>query len=88
MQEHERRFLHRYMPNGCGDVAWDMIRLAWASVANYALAPLQDVMSLGSEARMNLPGRESGNWSWRFTENMLTQPLLDGLAELTEVYSR
>lgn len=88
MQEHERRFLHRYMPYGCGDIAWDMIRLAWASVANYALAPLQDVMSLGSEARMNLPGRESGNWSWRFTENMLTQPLLDGLAELTEVYSR
>jgi 4-alpha-glucanotransferase len=88
LQDHERRFLHRYLPHGCGDIAWDLIRLAWSSVADRALAPLQDVMSLGSEARMNLPGRESGNWSWRYTENMLTQPLLDGLAELTEVYSR
>jgi 4-alpha-glucanotransferase len=37
---------------------------------------------------MNLPGREAGNWSWRYTENMLTQPLLDRLADITEVYSR
>jgi 4-alpha-glucanotransferase len=46
------------------------------------------VLSLGSEARMNMPGRESGNWSWRYTENMLTQPLLDRLADITEVYAR
>jgi 4-alpha-glucanotransferase len=88
LQEHERQFLHRYLPHGSGDIAWDLIRLAWGSVADYALAPLQDVLSLGSEARMNLPGRESGNWSWRFTGNMLTQPLLDRLADITEVYSR
>jgi 4-alpha-glucanotransferase len=88
LQEHERRFLHRYLPHGSGDIAWDLIRLAWGSVADYALAPLQDVLSLGSEARMNLPGREAGNWSWRFTENMLTQPLLDRLADITEVYYR
>jgi 4-alpha-glucanotransferase len=88
LQEHERRFLHRYLPHGSGDIAWDLIRLAWSSVADRALAPLQDVLSLGSEARMNMPGRESGNWSWRYTENMLTQPLLDRLADVTELYSR
>lgn len=88
LQEHERRFLHRYLPHGCGDISWDLIRLAWSSVADYALAPLQDMLSLGSAARMNLPGRESGNWSWRFTADMLTQPLLDGLADMTELYSR
>jgi 4-alpha-glucanotransferase len=88
LQEHERRFLHRYLPYGCGDIAWDLIRLAWSSVADRALAPLQDVLSLGSEGRMNMPGRESGNWSWRYTENQLTQPLLDRLADITEVFSR
>ena len=58
------------------------------SVANYAIAPLQDVLSLGSEARMNLPGTPSGNWRWRFRADMLTEPLLDRLAELTALYER
>ena len=53
--EDEARFLHRYAPSTDGDPAWDMIRLAWSSVADYALAPLQDVLSLGTEARMNFP---------------------------------
>jgi 4-alpha-glucanotransferase len=65
-----------------------MMRLAWLSVADYALAPLQDVMDLGPEARMNLPGRPSGNWQWRFTSNMLTGPVLDRLGGLTEMYGR
>ena len=89
LQEHERQFLASLScRNGSGDIAWDLIRMAWGSVADCALAPLQDVLSLGRKARMNLPGREAGNWSWRYTENMLTQPLLDGLADITEVFSR
>ena len=70
------------------NAAWDLIRLAWASVADTAVAPLQDVLSLGSDARMNLPGHPSGHWRWRFTAAMLTPALLDRLADLTEVYGR
>ena len=44
------------------DVAWDLIRLAWASVADLAITPLQDILDLGTEARMNIPGMAQGNW--------------------------
>jgi 4-alpha-glucanotransferase len=86
---HERTFLHRYMPHvGDYTVAWDMIRLAWGSVADLALAPLQDILSLGPEARMNLPGRPDGNWRWRFTTDQLNPQVIDRLADVTEVYYR
>jgi 4-alpha-glucanotransferase len=81
-------FLHRYLPSSCGDIAWDLIRLAWSSVADLALAPLQDVLSLGHEGRMNLPGQPSGNWRWRFSADRLTTERLDRLADLTELYAR
>ncbi|HEV3118979.1 MAG TPA: 4-alpha-glucanotransferase, partial [Gemmataceae bacterium] len=70
------------------DAAWDLMRLAWSSVADYALAPLQDVLGLGTEARMNFPGRPSGNWAWRYKAEMLTPALLDRLADMTDVYWR
>jgi 4-alpha-glucanotransferase len=62
--------------------------MAWASVADYAIAPLQDVLSLGTQARMNLPGYPSGNWRWRFRAELLTDNLLDRLARFTELYAR
>jgi 4-alpha-glucanotransferase len=65
-----------------------MIRIAWSSVADYAIVPLQDVLTLGTEARMNYPGIPEGNWRWRFTDGQLTTGHLDGLAELTAAYSR
>ena len=52
-------------------MSWDLIRLAWASVADLAIAPLQDVLDLGTEARMNLPGTAEGNWKWRMPETGL-----------------
>ncbi len=86
---HERAYLQRYLPHvSAQTVAWDLIRLAWGSVADYAIAPLQDVFGLGTEARMNLPGEAEGNWQWRFTAEQLTPELLDRLADLTEVYNR
>jgi 4-alpha-glucanotransferase len=85
---HERQFLHRYAPAVGGDIAWDMIRLAWASVAWMAIAPLQDLLSLPSSARMNLPGRPSDNWQWRFVTGQLHQGIFDRLAELTWLYQR
>jgi 4-alpha-glucanotransferase len=57
-------------------------------VAELALAPLQDVLRLGTEARMNFPGRPSGNWSWRYRPEMLTDALVGQLADMTLVYGR
>jgi 4-alpha-glucanotransferase len=88
MTDEERDFFHRYAASTGQDPAWDLIRLAWASVAELAIAPLQDVLDLGSEARMNYPGQPAGNWDWRFQAHMLTPQRLDRLAELTELYGR
>jgi 4-alpha-glucanotransferase len=88
LTDRERAFLKRYVPHVADDVVWELIRVAWASVADHALAPLQDVLNLGTEARMNRPGRAGGNWRWRFSAEMLTDAVLDRLADLTEVYGR
>jgi 4-alpha-glucanotransferase len=64
------------------------MRLAWGSVARLAVAPLQDVLRLGGEARMNSPGKQVGNWGWRVAEGQLTEDLLRRLADLTELYRR
>jgi 4-alpha-glucanotransferase len=86
--EQERDYLRRYLARDGSDVAWDLIRAAWSSVADYAIVPLQDVLDLGTEARMNLPGRPDGNWRWRFTSDHLRRGGLDRLADLTAVYGR
>jgi 4-alpha-glucanotransferase len=57
-------------------------------VAELAIAPLQDVLDLGTEARMNYPGQPAGNWDWRFQAHALTEQRLDRLAEWTEIYDR
>jgi 4-alpha-glucanotransferase len=88
LQEHERLFLRRYLGRDTAEISWELLRLAWSSVADYALAPLQDVLSLGPEARMNFPGRPAGNWCWRYTPELLTGAVLDRLGDLTEVYWR
>jgi len=88
ISERERDFVRRYLGRDGHDIAWDLIRLAWSSVADYAITPLQDVLSLGGEARMNLPGTSSGNWTWRLVEGQLTPAVLDRLGELTELYAR
>jgi 4-alpha-glucanotransferase len=64
-------------------IHWDMIGLALRSPANTAVYPLQDVLGLGSTARMNVPGREEGNWSWRFQWNQLTPQVEQHLHRLT-----
>jgi 4-alpha-glucanotransferase len=87
-QEHERNFCRRYLGTDGHDIAWDLMRLAWGSSADYAIAPLQDVLNLGTEARMNMPGRAEGNWTWRFRSEELTQAVLDRLASLTDLFGR
>lgn len=66
------------------EVARELMRLAWSSVAGLAVAPLQDVLNLGAEARMNVPGRADGNWAWRCTENMLSEGAFEWLRKLTD----
>jgi 4-alpha-glucanotransferase len=84
----EQNYLGRYLRVSGEDVAWDMIRLAMMSPANIAVVPLQDCMNLGSEARMNVPGAASGNWTWRFLPQQLTTGIQAGLAELCELCGR
>lgn len=86
--DHEKDHLRRYLARDGSDVAWDLIRTAWSSVADYAIAPLQDVLNLGTEARMNFPGRPEGNWCWRFLPEQLNAGILARIADLTVLYGR
>src|SRR5262249_26887765 len=86
--DHEKYFLSRYRPGANQDIAWSLLRMAWESVADYAIAPLQDLLRLPTTARMNFPGRPNDNWQWRFTNGQVTPALGGELAELTEIYRR
>jgi 4-alpha-glucanotransferase len=86
--EHTRDFARRYLGRDGSDITWDLIRAAWSSVADWALEPLQDLLNLGTEARMNLPGRPAGNWGWRFTSGQVTPGVVERIKQLTELYSR
>lgn len=84
----ERAAIHRYAPEAKADPVWGLMRLAWGSVADWAIAPVQDVLDLGTAARMNVPGVAEGNWGWRLDAGMVTADHLDRLAELTTTYGR
>jgi 4-alpha-glucanotransferase len=71
-----------------GDAARALMESAWSSVAGLAIAPLQDLLNLGNDARMNVPGRPDGNWRWRCTEEMLSDPAFEWLRDLTKNASR
>jgi 4-alpha-glucanotransferase len=88
LADHQRDYVRRYLARDGNDIAWDLMRLAWSSVADYAIAPLQDVLDMGSDARMNLPGRAAGNWGFRFTSEQLNEGVLHRLRDMTEVYGR
>ncbi len=84
----ERTHALTYLASSGRDPVWDLIRLAYASVADTAIVPLQDLLGLGSAARMNRPGRADGNWTWRFREEVLTDDLRERLRALAELYGR
>ncbi len=86
--QEEKQFTLRYLHSNASAIHWDMIRAALSSVANTSIFPIQDVLGLGSEARMNQPGTPEGNWSWRMREGMLSKKLAKTLRRLTEVYER
>ena len=88
LDDHTRSNVQRYLARDGSDIAWDFIRLALSSVADRALMPLQDVMRLDDDARMNTPGRGTGNWGWRYAPHQLHEGMADGLRDLTETYGR
>jgi 4-alpha-glucanotransferase len=86
--EHERAFALRYLNTDGHDFAWDLIRSVWSSVAVYAITPMQDALSLGTEARMNFPSKLGGNWEWRMKPEDMSNELAGRLHELNKLYSR
>jgi 4-alpha-glucanotransferase len=84
----EREFARSYLGFEDEPVNWVFIRAVLASVAGIAIIPLQDVLGLGTEARMNLPGTLSGNWKWRCKPNILTKDVSERLRNLTLLYDR
>jgi 4-alpha-glucanotransferase len=83
-----RTFALRYAQTTAEDIHWGMIRMVFASVADTAVIPLQDLLGLDSRARMNFPGKAEGNWRWRCREEQLDEAARDRLAELTALYGR
>jgi len=89
LSDRERSNVLTYL--GCASpdgIHWDMIRLAFSSVANLAIVPLQDILGLGTESRMNFPGKQDGNWGWRYQADVLTPEICDRLKHLTQFFDR
>jgi 4-alpha-glucanotransferase len=84
----ERKYAAAYFGDASDGIHWAVIRVAFTSVARVAIVPLQDVLGLGSEARMNTPSLSDGNWGWRFAANALTDELADKLTILSRVSDR
>jgi 4-alpha-glucanotransferase len=85
LPERQKRALSAYVrqPVEDHDAAPELMRLAWSSSAALAIAPLQDLLNLGSSARMNIPGQASDNWRWRITDDALSPDAFDWLRDLT-----
>jgi len=91
LPEAERENLWRYVnraPGTSADAAPALLGLAWSSTAALAIAPLQDVLNLGKEARMNQPGSAQGNWRWRVTDEQISGGALESLRDLTRASAR
>lgn len=88
LDEKSKDYLRRYLNVSGEDIAWDMIRLAFSSCADYAIIPVQDLLSLDTDARMNTPGVAEGNWQFRFKADSLTDSIAEGLRYLNELYNR
>ena len=86
--ERERGFTKAYLNTDGREIHWAFIRTIMSSVADTVIVPLQDVLGLGNEARMNLPGSTKGNWHWRCRPDAITKEMSDRLKQLTLLYDR
>jgi 4-alpha-glucanotransferase len=83
-----RPYMEKYFYLDVEPFNWFAIRTLMASVANRVVFPLQDLLGLGGEGRLNTPGNGQGNWTWRMKESDISQELTEHLLELTEIYGR
>lgn len=88
LSDWERGNVQRYLGRDGSDITSDLIRLAYASVAETAIVPMQDILGLGSEARMNFPGQADGNWRWRFEWSQVDERRTAWLAEVARTFGR
>jgi len=91
VDEKTRDHVRRYFEVSGDNIGWDLIRASYKSVANLAIIPMQDLMSLGSEARFNTPGEAQGNWQWRYRAEQLESlkgGTSDYLKTLAQLYYR
>lgn len=88
IDEKSKDYIRRYMNISGDDICWDLIRLAFSSSADTAIIPIQDILCLNSDSRMNTPGNPSDNWQFRYKEEMLTDDILNRLKYLTELFNR
>lgn len=86
--EKDKDYIRRYMNVSGDNINWDLIRLAISSSAKYAIIPVQDIMGLDSDSRMNTPGVGEGNWQFRFEEGMLNEDMAKELKYLCELFNR
>jgi 4-alpha-glucanotransferase len=88
LADSQKQLVRKYVGEDSHGIAAALMRSAWPSPAGLTIAPLQDVLDLGAEARMNVPGRAEGNWRWRWTDSATSEEAFRWLAELTSISGR
>jgi 4-alpha-glucanotransferase len=88
LPEHEKSFAQQYLHSDGENIHWDMMHALSASVANTVIFPMQDVLGLSSEHRMNFPGKPDGNWEWRFTWSQVEPDQTQELSNMTAAHAR
>ena len=88
VDERARAFVNDYLGHDVYDIVWTLARVGMRSAARVFIMPMQDVLGLGADARMNTPGRPAGNWTWRVTEAALNHPGKAALTHITRLYQR
>lgn len=86
--EYSRDKVRRYMNTDGNSIHWDFLRTCFGTIAAYAIVPMQDVLGLGADARMNVPGVAHNNWAWRYRQDALSDGLAEGLGTITQLYGR
>jgi 4-alpha-glucanotransferase len=84
----EKDLVRRYLGRADNDIVWEFIRMAISSVAHYAIIPMQDILNLDTDARMNTPSTLGGNWAWRYRPEALDSWSSNRLRELVDLYGR
>lgn len=88
VDERTRAFVKDYLGQDIQDIVWALARVGMRSSGRVFIMPMQDVLGLGSSARMNTPGNPTGNWTWRITEEALSHPGMEALRHITRLYQR